>query len=201
MEMEVPEDEENEETGDNESEEEEDPRAEFEAWLADQKQEIRDMYEANITGLKSALEKERKAAKEAVRLQKELDSYKTDEERELDATQAKVAELTTELTTAQASASEAVDKLEKAHVEFAVTTEAIKLGLSDPEDALALMPDGKVKYNKKTGKVEGTEEALKELIKEKPYLVVGPGPGTPKRGDGKRIPADDKAEPVKGLRF
>jgi hypothetical protein len=205
MEMEIPEDDpENEEMDDNSSDgndDDEDPREVFDAWLKDQDEKVQAMYEENIAGLKSALDKERKAAKEAARLQAELDKYKTDEEKALEASQAQVVELTEKLAQADVKADAAVEALEKAYVEFDVTTAAIKAGFEDPEDALALLPEGAIKFNKKTGKVEGTEDALKELMKEKPYLVLGEGVGTPKTSGRKRLPGKEPEGPKPNIRF
>lgn len=184
------------------------PREVLDDWVKDQDEKVQTMIIEATAGLKSALGKEREAAKESTRLEKELaeankklDAYKTDEEKDLEDSEKKVATLTTERDEATVAEKAAVKKLDEARIGFAITIEALKQGLSDPEDAKALLGDHDVKYNEETGKVEGAEKAIKALIKEKPYLVVGAELGTP-RTDSKRKLTDaaEKAPPT-GIRF
>jgi len=146
----------------DDDDDDQDSRKVFEEWLAKQDEKIQKLVADGTEGLRSALQKERKAAKEAVRLQAELDKYKTDDEKALEASQAEVDELTTQFTDATKLADDAVANLVKERIKYAVTIQALKMGFADPDDAQALLPkDHKVKYNKKDDKVEGVEEALK----------------------------------------
>lgn len=199
------EDPENEGTDDDEEEEDSDnPRDVLEAWVADQDDAVKAMFKEGTDGLLSALKKERDAAKEAAGLEKKLeeankklDAYKTDEEKDLEAGQIEIADLTGKLTIADDTVLVAVAELVKERTKFAVTVEALKMGFEDPADAQALLPeDSKVKYDKKTNKVEGVKEALKKLVEEKPYLLGVEPVGTPRSSGRRKLGADDKKAPV-----
>lgn len=193
----------------DESDNEPSGREVLEAWIAKQGEDVQSMFEEGIAGLTSALQKEREAAKEATRLEKELaeakqqlDGYKTDEEKALDALTSQLAETKTSLADAETQRDEAIQALIDARISFAVTAEAFNLGFEDPKDAESLLPADAVKYNKKTGKVEGAEDALKKLADDKPYLLgQGDGVGTPRRSRTKRQSSDEKKAPVTGLRI
>lgn len=185
---------EDEDEDEGENEEDLNDRERLEAWVAEQDEETRAMYQKGIDGLLSALNKERDAAKEAARLKKELDKYKTEEERELETQQATIAELSESLDEAKTAREKAEKALVDTQISFAVTTGALKQGFADPEDAQKLLPEGSVKYNKKTNKVEGAEEALKELAEAKPYLLGSEGVGTPRKSKDRK-PGDPEAEP------
>lgn len=182
-------------------------RKELDTWMKDQDEKVQTMITDATAGLRSALQKERENAKAAAKLEKELadakkklDAYKTDEERELEEGEQEVAKLTTERDEAKVASDKAVAGLEKARIGFAITTEALKQGLSDPEDAKALLGNIEdITWNKETNKVEGAEEAIKKLIKDKPYLVAGAELGTPRKDSKKK--GDKKPDPPTGIRF
>lgn len=191
------EDQENGETDDK------DPRKVLDEWMAKQDEAVKTIISEAVAGLKSALTKERENAKEATRLEKELeaankklDAYKTDEEKDLEEGQAEVAKLTKERDEAAVASAEAIKALEDAHIGFAITLEALKQDLSDPEDARALLGNVDIKYDSKTGEVTGAEAAIKALVRDKPYLVAGHELGTPRKGRKKTRPTDSDDKPA-----
>jgi len=197
------------ETKENEETEENNPREVLEAWIADQDEKVQSMFKDGIAGLTSALQKEREAAKEAARLKRELaeatqklDNYKTDEEKAIDALNAKVETLETEKAEAVKTAEEAKKKLIERTISFTVTAEALKMGFEDPSDAESLLPADSVTYDEETGNVKGAKAALKKLAETKPYLLgKGDGVGTPRGSSTSKVGKKDEIAPPTGLRF
>lgn len=150
----------------------------FEEWLEKQTEDFQAVYEDHIHGLKSALDKERKAAKEAAKLERRLEDLKDGTSAE----KAKVKELEGELGSATAKAKKLEKALEETQVRFAVQAAAMQMGFKDPEDAYQLADVSELEISEETGEVEGVEEALEALVEAKPYLV-GTAIGTPQRSN------------------
>lgn len=79
------------------------------------------------------------------------------------------------------------EQLEDERINHAIELAAAMMGFHDPKDASGSVDRESLKYDKETGKIEGVDEALDELAKEKPYLVdtvddgKGPIKGSPRR--------------------
>lgn len=63
------------------------------------------------------------------------------------------------------------EKIQNQAIDSQIERLATKAGVSDSEAALKLINRGAIKYDSKTGEISGVEEAVKQLVTEKPYLV------------------------------
>jgi hypothetical protein len=172
----------------------------FEEWLSKQPDDVRQGYETHVTGLKSALDKERAAAKK--RQDKEADEERKRQEAALSETE-KAAKRVADL---EKSNTELADKWRAAQAREALRAAAGKAGIvfagaQAEADAIGFaMSAVKVSDD---GSVEEAETALKQIVKDRPYLVKaqssGDGRGTP-RPDGnpkpgaQRMSDDEKRE-------
>lgn len=185
-----------------------DARKELDDWLAKQDEKVQKLIADGTDGLRSALKKERDAAKKAAGLEKDLkdankklDALKTDEEKDLEASEAAHAKLVTDSAEATKTAEDAVANLQKERIKNAITIQALKEGFEDPEDAHALLAEDAVTIDEKTDKVVGVKKALEKLLKDKPYLAGSDEVGTPRGSRRRKLSSDDKAEPVDEVRF
>lgn len=143
----------------------------FEAWLSKQPDDVKKMYESHTGGLRSALDKERRANKkrddEAARLAREADEAKLGE---VDKLKKQLEAIKTERETLaqQVKAQAARDALlivaEKVKIEFAskiAEQDAIRFAL----EGATFDEDGAIKDGEKT---------LTKVITDRPYLVKTP---------------------------
>ena len=149
--------------------------------------------------IRTELEQTRRALaqanKEAARRRHLLKQYEEAERKR------KEAEMT-ELERAQARLKELEEVVEGLKVENSellvdgvVRATALKMGFRNPEDALLLADFGEVEITEDR-KVRGVEEALKALIKERPYLLAtseAPDIDARKRGEGRKVDEDEIA--------
>lgn len=143
-------------------------------------------------GGQSALEKERAARREAERVAREATAaLRTVQEKDLpeaERTSRRLADLE------QQSRSWQVERAQM-RTEIEVARHATRLGFRDPGDAFALLDDGAIERDA-DGRPLNIEQALKDLIKAKPYLRAtattgGADQGT-RSGGGNGAGADAK---------
>jgi len=93
---------------------------------------------------------------------------------------------------AERKATEAVDQIASAMIASEVKVRASLLGVIDPDAAYLLIDRSNVKYDAEAG-VTGVDEALTQLLEEKPYL----------KGTGNRAPNlnPQSGEPAPALRL
>lgn len=148
-------------------------------------------YEAEVAGLKSALNKERAEAKAARKAAADAAAAKAQEEDE------KLPELeraTKAREQAERRAAELEAKILKDSAETALRLAAVQLGMSDPEDAVTMIAQSGLERDD-SGKPTNAEALVKELLTKKPYLkksVEAPG-GAPARGTGRKPGSGQKA--------
>ncbi len=176
----------------------EDAEKNFEAWLAKQPDEIKQKYETHVSGLKTALETERKSAKEKDKQLKKLAEFEAAEEKRKQEQMTETEKLQSELATAKAEKEQAALELATERIKNAVLFGAAqpvfgnKQKFAHPElayDLLKTLPE-----IGEDGKVTGVEESLKDLAKTYPELLEaasGNG-GTPRNATSKT-----KTEPEK----
>lgn len=137
------------------------------------------------SGLRKALESERglskSAKKELTKLQAAEEARKKEALSELDRTKLERDEAKTRLTTLE-------QQLETTRIESSVLFEAAKLRFVDPQDAIKMINRKDITIDAETGEVSGVAEALKALVKAKPYLVANGEEGDDKnKSKGKGI--------------
>lgn len=145
-----------------------DPLAAFEAYLETLPEDQRLKIEEHTTGLRTALIKERKLNPESKKALEELQKLKeADEKRKHD-------EMTVQQK-AEADKKKAEDEaaqlrkdLQEERVKNAILAAA--KDFVDPQDAYAMIDRDLIETDK-DGKVTGVEDAIKALVKAKPYLV------------------------------
>ena len=160
------------EGGNDDSKKDLSPSEKWEAYLETLDDETKELYAGHIGGLKSALQKERTAAKGKTAAERRLAEL---EKAEIKRKEAEMTEV--ELLKKRAEDAEAEKKtLEKSfnltRLKFAIKDTASKLGFEDPEDAYT-MTKSKVEELEISddGTVEGALEILEELAESKPYLL------------------------------
>ena len=148
----------------------------FETWLIAQPDGVKTLYAAQIGNLKSALETERKAAKENEKAVKRLADFEAAETKRKEEQMSReqllekrLAEMAQQVETTKA---EAAAKLLKS----AVLLKASELGFEHPADAYSLAGlDPTTEYTD-----EQIEAALKTLTGRLPVKAQGAGVGSPK---------------------
>lgn len=147
-----------------------DPIEALEEYLATLDEGVRKEIEEHIAGLKSALVKERKLSPEGKAALIELQKLKDAD------TQRKQAEMT-DLQKAEAAKKASDEKatklegdLKTERIKNAVLAEASKANFADPQDAYAMIDHSELEISA-DGKVTGVVDAIKALVKSKPYLV------------------------------
>lgn len=124
----------------------------------------------DVSGLKSALDKERDARKAAEKQAKELAAWKQQQE---DKDKSESERLTTEAQRAAKERDDALAKIAAADervIRSEVRSRAVALGFADPEDAWALIDKAGVTLDE-AGEVQGAEKAVKALADKKPHLL------------------------------
>jgi len=142
----------------------------FEAWLAEQDDDVKAQYDKHIHGLKSALTKEREAAKSVASLTKKLKVFEDADEATRRKDQTEMENLREDLKTAQGDVTAANSVLKKERINFAITSEAAEQDFEDPSDALRLLDVSKLEIDE-AGKIKGITKLLKKLAEDKPYLL------------------------------
>ncbi len=130
----------------------------------------------DVAVLQSELSKVRQeAARTRIELKAIRDAKKSEDDAKLDEQ--------TRLTNRQKELEAEVERLTKQArvkaLEAAVTKQAIKLGIHDPDAAVKLLDTDALELDDETGEPKNVEAALKELIKQKPYLAKEPEAATP----------------------
>ena len=148
----------------------------FEAWLAKQPADIQKLYEDQVGNLKGALEKERRANKDAGKMQKRLEEFEAAEAKRKEEQMTKEQLLEKKAADAEAAKLKVEQELESERKRNAVTATAASLGFTDPEDAYTLADLSEIERGK-DGKFTGIKEALEALAKSKPYLLNKNGKG------------------------
>jgi len=158
--------------------------------------EDREFYEGHISGLKSALVAERTAAKDgrkAIKRLEELEKERADREKaEMD----EVDRLKLENDEYKTRLKGVLEELALERRNNAITAAASQLDFADPADAITLADLSSIEYDEDKDNWKGIDDALKALLKQKPYLKVAPekrGHGTPTR-DAEKKSSDGKVE-------
>lgn len=157
----------------------------------------------DTTALTKALDSERKARREADRKLKEIEGQvaqlsKEKQERE-DAEKTELQKVQERAAALEREKAETENRLKAERTRTAVILSAGKLNVIDPDAAEKLLDTASITYDA-DGRPENVEELLKDLIKEKPYLVKAdekPGSGpprTPKAGDQAELTEAQKKE-------
>jgi chromosome segregation ATPase len=157
----------------------------------------------NLTDVQAELEKMRKALKdankEAADRRKRLDELEAEEKKRKEAELSEVQKLQKQLADAKAAAEAREKEVETLRLRSAVESAATKLAFLNPADAYLLADLSGVEMTS-DGKATGVEDALKALLKDRPYLANGSKPdgkGTPRPGQqtqGREPPTDDLLE-------
>jgi hypothetical protein len=160
--------------GDAKKEEDQSPaKDQLETWekfLETQPDDIKTLYASHTAGLRSALQKERDAAKltgpQRQRLQ-ELEKLQKDRE---DAEKTETQKLADQVASLTSQLTEAKDVHNEQLIRLSVIAEAAALLFKNPEDAYLLVDLEGIEVDE-DGKIKGISSALKELAKKKPYLL------------------------------
>lgn len=151
-----------------------------------------------IEAVTAELETVRKALKQAnaesAQRRKRLEELEAEENKRKDAEKTELQKALDKAAALEAQLAKQAETVKQSTIQHAVEITAAKLGFADPGDALSLLDKSAVKLGE-DGKVEGVEDALKDLLKRKPYLAKA-GPQQPetdsqKRPSGTQKSADD----------
>lgn len=144
--------------------------SDFEAWLAKQPEDVRKLYEDQVGNLKGALDKERKANKDAAKMQKKLEEFEAAEKKRAEEQMSKEQLLEKKAADAEAGKLKVEQELETERKKNAVIAMATSLGFTDPDDAFTLADLSEIERGA-DGKWSGIKESLEALAKAKPYLL------------------------------
>ena len=169
------------------------PSQQWEAYLATLSKEQQEVYNQHIHGLKSALQKEREAAKNLPAVNKELEALRAAEIKRKEALMTETELLKKRAEEAEASKSELERSFNSTRLKYAVIQAATKLNFEDPEDAFTMTRSAIEKLEiAEDGTVEGASEKLKELAEAKPYLIKKPVDKNKQNGGSFGTPAGGK---------
>ena len=99
-----------------------------------------------------------------------------------DKDKSEVERLTAKATQLERDLSEKERMIVETTMKSAISNEAVKMGIIDPDVAFALIDTSLIEYD--DGKVKGLKKALESLIKEKPYLIEKEATPPPSPGAG-----------------
>jgi len=150
-----------------------DPMEAFSEYLETLPEEQRLKIEEHTAGLKTALIKERKLNPESKKAVEELAKLKEAEEKRKQAEMTDLQKAQADKKAADERAVKLTQDLETERIKNAVLAEASKANFADPQDAYAMIDRTELEIDK-DGKVSGVVEAIKALVKAKPYLVGEP---------------------------
>lgn len=129
---------------------------------------------SDAAALKAELESARKALaaanREAADRRKKLDAYEQAEAARKEAEMSEVEKAVKRANDLQAQLEAERQARRDGALKGAVTVAAMKAGFHNPDDAWAFLPAGAVSLDDGE-QVQGVDEALKELVKARPYLV------------------------------
>ncbi len=175
----------------------------WELWLDKQPEAVKKLYADNVTGLTSALDKERTAAKEAKKLAKKVAEYEAEADKQQKAKMTEGEKLKSELSVAQAALEKLQKEMAETRRKTAIVTTATRLGFADPSDAYGLLNLSELEIDETTGEPTNAEALLKVLLTKKPYLkgkTQQNGDGNQSRHDLKKKQQGEKA-PVPVVKF
>lgn len=136
-----------------------------------------------LTELRKAL---KAANAEAAARRIKLQEYEEAEQRRKEAEMSELEKLQAKYNREREAREAAERAAKQTTIRHAVELQASGMGFHNPADALAFMNGDTLSINDE-GKVEGVEDALKELSEARPYLVKSEEPKAPPRDlDGKR---------------
>lgn len=149
-----------------------DPLEEFNTYLQTLPEETRKTIEGHTSGLKTALVSERNLNKDSKSALGELQTFKeADAKRKL--SEMSIVEVATQKAKDEAArATKAEADLREERVKNAIIAAA--KDFADPNDAYTMIDRSALEIDEKTGKVSGIEDAIKVLVKAKPYLIKPP---------------------------
>lgn len=130
--------------------------------------------EKDAAELQAELERTRqalsKANSEAAERRKKLEAYEEAERKRKEAEMSEKEKLEAKLAEAQAQAEQATQAANERLLRASVTAEAAKLDFADPADAWSMVDRDGLAIDDE-GEAQGVAEAVKALVKAKPYLV------------------------------
>ena len=128
----------------------------------------------DATALQAELEQIRKALKaansEAADRRKKLEAFEAAEQKRKEAEMSELEKAQAALSEMERKATEAQQAYQREKIESAVKFAAQALNFHKPEDAIALLDLSTLTLTDK-GEVDGVDEALKALSKERSYLI------------------------------
>lgn len=164
----------------------------FEAWLAEQTDDVKAAYETHTAGLKKALGSERE-------MRKRLEKYEAAERQRQEAEMTELQKAQAKLAEMEQAIQETTQRAQRTALSAEFKTQAALAGAAHPEDALALAGDA-ARYFAEDGNVQGVAEAVKALIEagrlptrgkpQPPSLDAGAGSGQ-RTGERKAETATD----------
>jgi len=158
--------------------EEEIPEDEIPEFLASASADVKKAYLAHNKGLLSALHKERDFHKTHKDSAKKVAVFEAAEAARKTAEMSDAEKLKVAKETAESKALKLEDELQAERIKNAVLAVAAKMPFADPQDAYTFVdPDELEIDDKGVVVVSSVEEALKALLKAKPYLAGEPEPG------------------------
>lgn len=151
-----------------------------------------------IEAVTAELETVRKALKQAnaesAQRRKRLEELEAEENKRKDAEKTELQKALDKAAELEAQLAKQTETVKQTTIQHAVEITAAKLGFTDPGDALSLLDHSAIKIGD-NGKVDGVEDALKDLLKRKPYLAKTgaqqPETDSQKRPSGSSKTADD----------
>ena len=149
-----------------------------------------DALKAELTEIRKAL---KKANAEVAERRKALEAYETAEKQRKEAEMSEVEKAQKQAAEIKAAYEALQTQLQTEKRRGAVTLAATAANFHNPADAFAFLADDAVTITD-DGKVEGVDEAIKELAKARPYLVKAPAAGTQDIDANKRGTVKGKAQ-------
>lgn len=147
-----------------------DPLEAFEAWLDEQPEELRTTVEGHTSNLVSALRKERKANKGAKEQSKRLAELEDEKRKQNEADQGELETLKSKNAELTKLVENSDAQIKKLTINHAVLTAAAQMDFEDPDDALLFIDTDALEADE-DGNVTGVKDALKSVIKKRPYLL------------------------------
>lgn len=170
----------------------------FESLLAKLPADFQAKLAEHTAGLKTALDKEREAAKQNAQALKKLAALEADEQRRKDEQLTKEQKLEKELADARHAAETATAQAEAKLLKAAVLLKAHAMDFEHPEDAFSLADKSSITRNGDDFDPASIEAALKPLVGRLPTKSKGSGIGTPTLGGTKPAP---KQKPQPAQKF
>lgn len=141
----------------------EDEAKNFEAWLEKQPDNVKAMYAEHTGGLRSALEKERKANKENADKVKRLDELEKAETKRKQEQMSEAEKAAMKLSEAEKGKSKAEEALQEERTRSAITLEAAAQGFENPEDVFQLADMAELEFGDDG---RPTKESVQAVVKK-----------------------------------